>query len=45
MAKTLKGTVKEILGTARSIGCTIDGGSPASMVERINSDEIDVPDE
>eukprot|EP00662_Eupelagonemidae_sp_cell21_P008813 gene8813-biopygen19329 len=27
MARELKGCVKEVLGTANSIGCTIDGSS------------------
>ncbi|GAA50637.1 large subunit ribosomal protein L12e [Clonorchis sinensis] len=34
MARELSGTVKEILGTARSVGCTVDGG-----VHRRFSDE------
>merc|ERR1719416_287820 len=29
MAKELSGTVKEILGTANSIGCTVNGESPS----------------
>merc|ERR1711863_167574 len=28
MARKLEGTVKEILGTAQSIGCTVDGEAP-----------------
>ncbi|KAL7632105.1 UNVERIFIED_CONTAM: hypothetical protein RMT77_017577 [Armadillidium vulgare] len=45
MARTLKGTVKEILGTARSVGCLIDGMSPVSMTELVDSGEQEVPDE
>jgi len=45
MARKLDGTVKEILGTANSVGCTIDGSSPQEIIEKIRSKEIDVPDE
>jgi len=44
MAKTLAGTVKEILGTCSSVGCTIDGDTPANAIEKVNSGEISVPD-
>merc|ERR1712172_166249 len=33
MAKEMAGTVKEILGTARAIGCTIDGRDPEEWVD------------
>ena len=29
MSRELKGTVKEVLGTAQSVGCTIDGEWPS----------------
>lgn len=45
LAKELSGTVKEILGTAQSIGCTIDGKPPHDVIDGINSGEIEVPDE
>ncbi|KAI6191475.1 60S ribosomal protein L12 [Aphelenchoides bicaudatus] len=45
MAKKLEGTVKEILGTAQSVGCTIDGRHPHEVVEAIRSGEITVADE
>lgn len=45
MAKTLSGTVKEILGSAQSVGCLIDGQHPHSIIEKINAGEMDVPDE
>jgi len=35
MAKEYSGTVLEILGTARSVGCTIDGENPQALIERI----------
>ncbi|KAH6914190.1 ribosomal protein L11 [Coprinopsis sp. MPI-PUGE-AT-0042] len=33
LAKELSGTVKEILGTAQSVGCTVDGQPPTRQVE------------
>lgn len=41
MAKELKGTVKEILGTAFSVGCQVDGKSPKDIQEAIDSGEIE----
>jgi large subunit ribosomal protein L12e len=45
MAKTLSGTVKEMLGTANSIGCTVNGESPRDIQASIDDGEIEVPDE
>ena len=45
LAKELSGTVKEILGTAQSVGCTVDGQPPHDIIEGINSGEIEVPDQ
>ncbi|TDL26214.1 hypothetical protein BD410DRAFT_742759 [Rickenella mellea] len=45
LAKNLAGTVKEILGTAQSIGCQIDGRPPHDVIDDINSGEVEVPDE
>ncbi|EJD02732.1 ribosomal protein L12 [Fomitiporia mediterranea MF3/22] len=45
LAKELKGTVKEILGTAQSVGCTVDSQPPHDIIDGINSGEIEVPDE
>lgn len=45
LAKHLSGCVKEILGTAQSIGCTIDGQPPHDVIDGINSGEVEVPDE
>merc|ERR1712018_148352 len=36
MARTLTGTVKEILGTACSIGCSVDGKSPKAVKNGVN---------
>ena len=43
LAKELSGCVKEILGTAQSIGCTVDGHPPHDIIDAINSGEIEVP--
>jgi Ribosomal protein L11, RNA binding domain len=45
LAKALSGVAKEILGTAQSIGCTVDGQPPHDIIDGINSGEIEVPDE
>ena len=45
LAKDLAGGAKEILGTAQSIGCTIDGRPPHDIIDDINSGEIEVPEE
>jgi large subunit ribosomal protein L12e len=44
-AKDLKGTTKEILGTAYSVGCQVDGKAPQAVIEAIDSGEIDIPEE
>jgi len=41
MAKALKGTVKEILGTAFSTGCQVDGKSPKAISDAIEAGEIE----
>lgn len=41
MAKDLKGTVKEMLGTAFSTGCQVDGRSPKSVSDAIEAGEIE----
>ncbi len=43
MAKDFKGTVKEILGTAVSVGCTVDGESPKDLQQKIDDGELEVP--
>merc|ERR1712211_49103 len=37
MAREFSGTVREILGTARSIGCTVDGRTPEDITNDIIS--------
>ena len=43
MARYLSGTVKEILGTAQSVGCTIDGSHPHDKIDEINEATITIP--
>eukprot|EP01039_Chlorochromonas_danica_P002379 gene2377-2611_t len=45
MARKLKGTVLEVLGTAFSIGCTVNGISPKDLQEDIKAGRVTVPDE
>lgn len=45
MARKLVGTVKEVLGTAFSIGCTVNGQSPVDIQKGIDDGSITVPDE
>lgn len=41
MAKDLKGTTLEILGTAFSTGCKVDGRSPKDVSDDIRAGEIE----
>ncbi|XP_042901540.1 large ribosomal subunit protein uL11 [Parasteatoda tepidariorum] len=45
MARKLSGTVKEILGTSQSVGCTIDGSHPHDLIKQIDNGELEVPEE
>ncbi|XP_017773572.1 PREDICTED: 60S ribosomal protein L12 [Nicrophorus vespilloides] len=45
MARELCGTVKEVLGTAQSVGCTIDGKNPHDVIDEINDGSLEVADE
>ena len=42
MAVEFKGTVKEVIGTCVSLGCTIDGKSPKEVTALIDAGEIDI---
>ncbi|KAJ2626356.1 hypothetical protein H4R22_004841, partial [Coemansia sp. RSA 1290] len=44
MARELKGTVKEILGTCNSVGCTVDGETPVDMQRMIDEGEVEIPE-
>lgn len=43
MARELSGTIKEVLGTAQSVGCTVDGRAPHDIIEDINSGAVECP--
>ncbi|KAI6698121.1 hypothetical protein NL676_018240 [Syzygium grande] len=43
MAKELSGTVKEILGTCVSVGCTVDGKDPKDLQEEISDGDVEIP--
>ncbi|XP_034663158.1 60S ribosomal protein L12-like [Drosophila subobscura] len=45
MARELKGTCKEVLGTAQSVGCTVDGKHPHDVIDEINDGSFEVPSE
>ncbi|KAG8369808.1 hypothetical protein BUALT_Bualt14G0052300 [Buddleja alternifolia] len=42
MAKDLSGTVKKILGTCVSVGCTVDGKDPKDLQQEINDGDVEV---
>ena len=42
LAKNLTGTVKSVLGTCLSIGCTVDKMSPKVVIQKINNGEIKI---
>jgi large subunit ribosomal protein L12e len=42
IAKTLKGTVKEILGTCVSVGCTVDRENPREIQRKVEDGELEV---
>eukprot|EP00730_Choanoeca_flexa_P006346 TRINITY_DN12140_c1_g1_i3.p1 TRINITY_DN12140_c1_g1~~TRINITY_DN12140_c1_g1_i3.p1 ORF type:complete len:207 (+),score=54.41 TRINITY_DN12140_c1_g1_i3:66-686(+) len=44
MARKMAGTVKEILGTCQSVGCTVDGKHPHDWIEEIDAGEVEVED-
>jgi large subunit ribosomal protein L12e len=44
MARQFSGTVKEMLGTANSVGCTVDGRVPQDIISDINSGAVVIPD-
>nr|ALS04094.1 60S ribosomal protein L12 [Acartia pacifica] len=45
MSKEFSGVMKEILGTAQSVGCTIDGMAPHDVIDGINDGSIECPSE
>jgi large subunit ribosomal protein L12e len=46
LAKKFEGTVLEILGTAQSVGCQVDGEDPHDIIEQIHEGEgPEIPEE
>ncbi|THU48998.1 hypothetical protein C4D60_Mb06t04930 [Musa balbisiana] len=43
MAKDLSGTIKEILGTCVSVGCTVDGKDPKDLQTEIGDGDVELP--
>ncbi|XP_036614210.1 60S ribosomal protein L12-like [Trichosurus vulpecula] len=43
LARDLSGTIKEILGTAQSVGCNTDGRHPHDVIDDINSRGVECP--
>lgn len=43
-AKDLSGTVREMLGTCVSVGCTVDGRYPNDIAQEIKDGEIEIPE-
>ncbi|XP_063626526.1 large ribosomal subunit protein uL11 [Cydia splendana] len=42
MARELSGSVKEILGTAQSVGCTVEGRPPHDLITDINTGALTI---
>ena len=42
-ARDLSGTIREILGTCVSVGCTVDGQHPKDLADQIRAGELEVP--
>ena len=42
MARTIEGTCKEILGTAQSVGCTVDGKHPHDVINELNNGSLEI---
>ncbi|CED83083.1 60s ribosomal protein l12 [Phaffia rhodozyma] len=45
LATSLANCAKEILGTAQSVGCTVDGVNPHDIIEGIDDGSVEVPEE
>jgi len=42
LSKSFKGTVKQVLGTAQSLGCTVNKKHPKKVIEEIDKGEIKI---
>ena len=45
LSKEFKGTVLEILGTAQSTGCRVEGEDPHDIIDQIKDGSLTVPEE
>ena len=45
LAKKFQGTILEILGTAQSVGCTVEGEDPHDIIDQIKDGDLEVPEE
>jgi large subunit ribosomal protein L12e len=45
LARTLAGSVREILGTCQSVGCTVEGAPAHDISLKVASGEIEIADE
>ncbi|DBA79016.1 hypothetical protein WJX82_006798 [Trebouxia sp. C0006] len=43
-ARELSGTVKEILGTCKSVGCHVDHEDPQDIQEKIDAGDVEIPE-
>jgi large subunit ribosomal protein L12e len=43
LARELAGTVREVLGTCSSMGCTVGGMNPRELSQKIKAGEVAVP--
>ncbi|XP_050626985.1 60S ribosomal protein L12-like [Macaca thibetana thibetana] len=43
LAREFSGTIKEILETAQSVGCNVDGRHPHDIIDDINSGAVECP--
>lgn len=43
LARELKGTVLEVLGTCSSMGCNIEGCSARDMIAKVRAGDVEVP--
>ena len=44
LAKKFEGTVLEMLGTAQSVGCTVEGEDPHDLIDQIHDGELTTPE-
>ena len=45
LAKKFQGTILEILGTAQSVGCTVEGEDPHDLIDQIKDGDFATPEE